>query len=261
VSTNSVPPALDEEAGHAGRFAGRVVLVTGGGGGIGQACGRWFSARGAHVVLADLDATACADAALASGAAAGVQLDVTDEQEVDTMLSALRASYGPVGVLVNAAGLAGSGGVESMPVAAWRQVLDVNLTGTFLVCRAAIPHLRELGSGKIVNLSSVNARTGGNELSGAAYAASKAGIEALTRHLAAALAPRVQVNAVAPGPVQTPMLARLDEPVLSGLIRAIPAGRFASPDEVAAAVGFLASPEADYVTGVTLQQNGGQWLG
>jgi NAD(P)-dependent dehydrogenase (short-subunit alcohol dehydrogenase family) len=197
----------------------------------------------------------------ASGAAAGVQLDVTDEQEVGTVLTALGASHGPVGVLVNAAGIVGSGGVEGMPAAAWRQVLDVNLTGTFLVCRAAIPQLRELGSGKIVNLSSVNARTGGNELSGAAYAASKAGIEALTRHLAAALAPQVQVNAVAPGPVQTPMLARLDEPVLSGLIRAIPAGRFASPDEVAGAVGFLASPEADYVTGVTLQQNGGQWLG
>lgn len=244
-----------------GTFAGRVVLVTGGCGGIGAACVRWFAARGAQVVLADLDAQACAQTARATCAAGGVRLDVTNELEVSAVLSAVRTEFGPVSVLVNSAGIVGSGSVEAMAAGAWRSVLETNLTGTFLVCQAAISQLREAGSGKIVNLSSVNARTGGNELSGAAYAASKAGIEALTRHLAIALAPQIQVNAVAPGPVQTPMLARLDETALAGLTRKIPAQRLASPEEVAGAVGFLASPDADYITGITLQQNGGQWLG
>lgn len=254
-----VAPRADCEPG--GQFAGRVILVTGGSGGIGRACGQWFACRGGQVVLADLDGPSCAASARAVGTVAGLQLDVTSEHDVDAVLSEVRARHGPVSVLVNAAGIVGSGAIESMPAAAWRRVLEVNLTGTFLVCRAAIPQLRELGAGKIVNLSSVNARTGGNELSGVAYAASKAGIEALTRHLAAHLAPHVQVNAIAPGPVRTPMLARLGEPALAALIAAIPAGRIADPGEIAAAVGFLASPEADYVTGVTLQQNGGQWLG
>lgn len=263
MSVNTAPaqPEARDVPAEPGSFAGRVVLVTGGGGGIGTACGRWFAARGARVVLADLDASACAEAARAMGAAGAVPLDVTDEHQVGAVLGALRAEFGPLGVLVNAAGAVGSGGVESMAAAAWRSVLETNLTGTFLVCRAAVSQLREVGSGKIVNLSSVNARTGGNELSGAAYAASKAGIEAFTRHLAIALAPRIQVNAVAPGPVQTPMLARLDEHVLAELIRKIPARRLASPEEVAGAVGFLASSDADFITGVTLQQNGGQWLG
>jgi NAD(P)-dependent dehydrogenase (short-subunit alcohol dehydrogenase family) len=237
------------------------VLVTGGSGGIGQACGRWFANRGADVILADLDAVACAHAAQAVRAAGATGLDVTNELEVRAVLDRVRAEHGLIGVLVNAAGIVGRGTVESMPAAAWRQVLDVNLTGTFLVCQTVIPQMRELGAGKIVNLSSVNARTGGNDLSGAAYAASKAGVEALTRHLAVALAPHVQVNAIAPGPVQTPMLARLTEPVLAQMVDAIPAGRVARPEEIAGAVGFLASSEADYITGVTLQQNGGAWLG
>jgi NAD(P)-dependent dehydrogenase (short-subunit alcohol dehydrogenase family) len=260
-ASHAQPQPGDIRAQPADAFTGRVILITGGCGGIGAACARWFVARGAQVILADLDSSACAQTARVTGASGGVRLDVTNEREVSTVLAAVRAECGPLSVLVNAAGVVGSGGVEAMAAAQWRSVLETNLTGTFLVCQAAISQLREFGSGKIVNLSSVNARTGGNELSGAAYAASKAGIEALTRHLAVALAPQVQVNAVAPGPVRTPMLARLDQPVLAELARKIPAGRLASPEEVAGAVGFLASPDADFITGITLQQNGGQWLG
>lgn len=244
-----------------GAFGGRVVLVTGGAGGIGRACGTWFAARGAHVVLGDLDAAAAEQAAEAVGASEAVELDVTDEGSVEAALDGVGRLHGPVGILVNAAGIVGAGDVTTMPPAEWRRVLDVNLTGTFLVTRATIPHLRRLARGKIVNLSSVNARTGGNRLSGAAYAASKAGIEAFTRHVALELAPSVQVNAVAPGPVMTPMLDRLDEDDLAALIAAIPAKRVASAEEVAELVGFLASPAADFVTGVTVAQNGGQWIG
>jgi 3-oxoacyl-[acyl-carrier protein] reductase len=242
-------------------FDGRVVLVTGGAGGIGRACGSWFAVRGACVVLVDVDGAACDEAASAIGARDALGLDVTDEAGVESALQAVDRRHGPVGVLVNAAGIVGAGGVESMSVDAWRRVLDVNLTGTFLVTRATIPHLRRRGGGKIVNLSSVNARTGGNRLSGAAYAASKAGVEALTRHLALELAPSIQVNAVAPGPVLTAMLRRLDDAALAALAATIPAGRVATAEEVAEVVGFLASPAADFVTGVAVAQNGGQWVG
>lgn len=242
-------------------FAGHVVLITGGAGGIGRACAAWFARSEAVVVLADLDPGACADAATLTGAVTGRRLDVTDESEVDLFFRSVRDTYGPVQILVNAAGVVGTGSIETMPSKSWRHVLEVNLTGTFLVTRAAIPHLRHVGKGKIINFSSVNARTGGSALSGGAYAASKAGVEALTRHLAVALAPSIQVNAVAPGPVLTPMLERLDTLALEALLDTIPAARAATANEVAELVGFLASPAADYITGATVQQNGGQWLG
>ena len=148
-----------------------------------------------------------------------------------------------------------------MPLSDWRRVIDANLTGAFLVARQAIPGMRALGRGKIAYLSSVNARTGGNELSGAAYAAAKSAIEALTRHLARHLAPTIQVNAVAPGPVQTGMLSRLTAAELDHLVEAIPAGRCATAEEIAETIGFLCSPAASYITGITVDQNGGQWLG
>jgi NAD(P)-dependent dehydrogenase (short-subunit alcohol dehydrogenase family) len=241
--------------------SGGVVLVTGGAGGIGRACGAWFAARRHRVVLSDIDNDAAAAAAAAVGAAAGLRLDVTDEGEVGSLLRAVERTQGPVRIVINAAGVVGPGRLETMSAASWRRVLEVNLTGTFLVCREAIPQLRACGTGKIVNFSSVNARTGGNALSGAAYAASKAGIEALTRHLARLLAPEIQVNAVAPGPVLTPMLARLDDEAVAELVRSIPAGRVATAAEVAEVVGFLASSAADYLTGTTINQSGGQWLG
>lgn len=247
--------------GKAGKPNPRVVFVTGGAGGIGRACGSWFCTCGDTVVLADLDDRGAAEAAAEIGASWGVALDVTDEEQVEAVTDEIRVRHGPIEVLVNAAGIVGEGAVEAMPVAAWRRVIDVNLTGTFLVTKSAMPQLRERGRGKIVNLSSVNARTGGNRLSGAAYAASKAGIEALTRHLATELAPSVQVNAVAPGPVMTPMLERLTVEEMEQLVAAIPGGRVADAREVAEVVGFLASSSADYITGATVNQNGGLWLG
>lgn len=237
------------------------MLVTGGAGGIGRASGAWFSSRGAAVVLADA-ADRVHGTARDVGAARGVVVDVTHETQVADMVHDVVAELGSLDVVVQAAGCTGKGPVASMEAAAWREVVDVNLTGAFLVAKAAIPALRRSeGGGRMVHCSSVNAHTGGNELSGAAYAAAKAGLEALTRHLAVHLAPHVQVNAVAPGPVATGMLARLSEAEIDALAAGIPAGRVAQAEEVAALIGFLCSPEAAYITGTVVHQNGGRWTG
>ena len=186
-------------------------------------------------------------------------MDVTEESSVEGGLAAVYAAWGQVDVLVHTAGAVGSGALVDIATDEWDRVLRLNLTGAFLVARATIPRLAV--PAKMVFLSSVNARTGGNELSGAAYAAGKAGVEALTRHLARVLAPGVQVNAVAPGPVRTAMLARLTESEMAALVSQIPAGRVAEPGEVADLIGYLCSPSAGYVTGAVIPQNGGQWIG
>jgi len=234
--------------------------VCGGAGGIGAACADWFGAHDASVILIDRDEAALAEVAGRTGAAA-LAADLTDPAAVAAAFASVGAEHGRVAVLVNAAGAAGHGAFGEVDVAQWREVLDLNLSSAFLAAQAAAPALLAGGWGKIVNLSSVNARTGGNDLSGVAYAVAKAGVEALTRHLARALAPTVQVNAVAPGPVRTPMLARLRSEQIDELVRSIPAGRIAEPAEIAATIGFLASRDADYVTGVVVDQNGGGWIG
>lgn len=245
----------------AGNGRARSVLVTGGAGGIGRACARWFSDRGERVTLADLDGATAAEVADELGAE-HAEIDVTDEAKVRACFAELRAAGRGLDVVVHTAGVVGGGALSEMSLADWQRVVDVSLTGAFLVAREAIPLLRSAAStpSKMVFLSSVNASTGGSALSGGAYAAAKAGIEGLTRHLARALAPVVEVNAVAPGPVRTPMLDRLSEQEIRTLVASIPAGRVATAEEVANAVGFLCAPGSTYITGTVLHQNGGQWM-
>jgi NAD(P)-dependent dehydrogenase (short-subunit alcohol dehydrogenase family) len=244
-----------------GACADERVLVIGGAGGIGAAVAGWFTARGATVCVADLTARLTAGDPATRSAASSVAIDICAETSVVEAFQIVQERHGAPSIVVNAAGVTGAGPVQSMSTEEWNRVLATNLTGCFLIARQVIPAMQSLGRGKLVFMSSVNARTGGNELSGAAYAAAKAGIEALTRHLARHLAPTIQVNAVAPGPVMTPMLARLTPAELDHLVSTIPAGRYASAEEIAETVGFLCSPSSDFITGVTLHQNGGQWMG
>lgn len=235
---------------------GRLVVVTGGAGAIGAAIRRAFDANGDRVV--GLDLTSGLDG---SGPVLGC--DVSDEASVERTFAELAEHHGSVEVLVNCAGMTGAGGVlEESPIV-WRRILDVNLTSAFLCARAVIPAMRARGGGKILNVASVNGRFGGSALSGPAYAASKGGLLTLTRFLAREHATdNIQVNAVAPGPHDTPMWEALDEARRTRILGMLPGGNGpGDPDDLAAAVVFLCSAQARYITGATLDVNGGQWMG
>lgn len=230
-----------------------VWLVTGGEGGIGRAIVRVAAASGARVVSVDIRSVDRSEEPLSS--LLRLVHDVTTP--ADPVFRALDDRFGRLDVLVNAAGGVGQGTAESTPMDEWRRLLELNLTSAFAFSRLAVPRLRA-SRGCIVNVSSTNGLTGGSPLSGPAYAAAKAGLVALTRNMARDLGPDgVRVNCVAPGPVDTPMLHRLSPDARESLRRSIPLGALGSPEDVAAVVRFLASPEARHLTGATLALSGG----
>jgi NAD(P)-dependent dehydrogenase (short-subunit alcohol dehydrogenase family) len=223
-----------------------VAIVTGAAQGLGAAIADAFEAAGARVARTDV-------------AAAEFALDVTDRASVERAVGEIAARIGEPTVLVNNAGINRVGPSESIEEERWQQVVDVNLTGTFRCCQVVGARMLAAGRGAIVNVASISAAVG---MPGrAAYCATKAGVVALTRVLAVEWAARgVRVNAVAPGYVGTPMIQQaLAEGLISaeGLAARTPVGRPATPAEIAAAVVFLAAPEAAYVTGETLTVDGG----
>jgi 3-oxoacyl-[acyl-carrier protein] reductase len=233
-------------------LTGRVVVVTGGAGAIGTAVRERFATAGDRPVGLDLRA---GDDVLAA--------DVADEASLAAAFAEIRARYGPPTVLVHAAGITGAGTVLDEAPETWRRILDVNLTSAYLCAREVIPDMRAAGGGRIVLVASVTGRFGGSRLSGPAYAVSKGGLLTLGRFLAREhAADDIQVNAVAPGPHDTPMWSALDETNRARMLAMIPGGRGPfDPADLAAAVVFLCSPEARSITGATLDVNGGQWMG
>ena len=246
-------------------FAGRVALVTGGAGGIGGAVAAMLAAHGAKVVAADLKGPE-----KLAPSALGVQplrLDVTRRDDVIRCFSEVTGALGRLDILVNVAGVVSMGSAEHLSETEWDRVIDINLKGTFLCCQAAIAPMKRQGSGRIINLGSVIGKNGGNprpwidpreqERAGnLAYGASKAGVHIMTAFLAKELAASgITVNAVAPGPVASSMTTNFPQ-TLKDLI---PVGRMGSAAEIAAAVLFLASPQASFITGEVLDVNGGIW--
>lgn len=229
----------------------RRIAVVGGASGIGAATARALAAKGDSVVILDRDAQAAAALAGAIGARA-LTLDVADAGSVARAFAALE---GPLHGLVVSSGVVDTGKLASLDPARWNEILAVNLTGVFLCCRAALPLLAE--GGRIVTLSSLAARTGG-VITGAAYAASKAGVEALTKSMAQELAPRaITVNCVSPGAIDTPMTAPHPAEQKARYDAIVPLRRHGRAEEVAAAILFLLSEEASYLTGAVIPVNGG----
>lgn len=234
----------------------KTVCVVGATGGIGAATCRLFAAQGHRMVLMDLATSPLKDLAAELGGTAQA-IDVADAASVEAAFAAARQETAGLDALVLASGVVEPAtALAQVTDEAWAQMLAINLTGVFLCCRAAVDWLRD--GGRIVTLSSNAARSGGLA-TGPAYAASKGGVEALTKALANQLAPRrITVNAVAPGATDTPMLDAHPPERIKAIAKLTPLGRIATAQDIAAAIAFLASHGAAHMTGVVLPVNGGQ---
>jgi NAD(P)-dependent dehydrogenase (short-subunit alcohol dehydrogenase family) len=245
-----------------GRLDGKVVVITGAGGGIGREAAVLFSAEGASVCVADVSADAGEETAAACREAFFQEVDVADPASVEAMYAAAADRYGGVDVLYNNAGImpADDASVLETEPDAWDRVLDVNAKGVYLCCRHGIPRLLERGGGSVINVASFVALVGA-ATSQIAYTASKGAVLSLTRELAVEFARRgVRVNALCPGPVETPLLLRLFEENPAAYERRrvhLPMGRLAKPREIALGALFLASDESSYVSGATFLVDGG----
>jgi 3-oxoacyl-[acyl-carrier protein] reductase len=245
----------------AGKLINRKAIVTGGARGIGGEIARAFAAEGADVVIADVLGEDVATPVLKSIADSGrrgllIRTDVSVEEQVTLMVDRAWQELGPIDILVNDAGTFSQYSFESLPVSEWDRVLSVNLRGVFLCCRQLVPRMLERGTGNIINVASQLGQIGGVEM--VHYSASKAGVIGLTKALAREVSTRgIRVNAIAPGPILTEMMAQETEEWAARKLAELPVGRFGQVEEVAPTAVFLASDESSYYVGQTLCPNGG----
>jgi 3-oxoacyl-[acyl-carrier protein] reductase len=247
-----------------GDLQGRIALITGGAQGIGRAIADELAEAGATILLADVNeaklAETVAEMESRGRSAAGFAINVANQESIKAGAKAIQEKFGKVEILVNNAGITRDNLALRMKPEDWNLVLNINLTGAFLLTQALLPKMLRNGWGRIVNIASVVGRTG--QAGQVNYAASKAGLIGFTRSLAREVASRgITVNAVAPGYIETPMTAVLSEEVTKAMMATIPLGRGGTPKDVAQAVKFLASDAASYITGHVLDVNGGMFMG
>jgi NAD(P)-dependent dehydrogenase (short-subunit alcohol dehydrogenase family) len=233
------------------RLAGRKIVITGAASGIGRATARLFIAEGAKVILVDRNKAALVKE---FGDQDGIiaEVDITRHEDIANVINAAAEQIGGIDGVINAAGIMITGPTEQVSPAVWRQVIDVNLSGSFFVIQACLPWLRRNAISTIVNIAS-GAGILPNAPGLAAYAASKGGVIALTKALAADLAPDIRVNCISPGMVDTPMADGFRTNVGNYALK-----RIAEPGEIAQALLFLTSSDASYITGATLAVDGGR---
>jgi NAD(P)-dependent dehydrogenase (short-subunit alcohol dehydrogenase family) len=246
------------------RLEGKKAIITGAGSGFGKQMALTFAREGADVLVADISLPAVKKTAHEVEAlgrkAIPTATDVGDESQVNEMATIARKELGKIDILVNNAGIAQFERIQDVSLDLWNELIRVNLTGTFLCSKAVIDHMIECGYGKIINLASIAGQTGRKV--GVAYAASKSGIIGITRTLALQVAEYgINVNAIAPGPVLTPLF-EVDSPeVLQRLTATVPFKRLGTPQDIANLVLFLASDEAEWITGEVIAINGGAFMG
>ena len=246
------------------RFQDQVAIITGGAKGIGRAVALAFIREGARVALVDVDKAGLAalweEIEKRGGQALPVPCDISMSSDVKEMVDQVLKTFGRIDVLVNNAGIIRRGTIETVTEEEWDRVIAINLKGTFNCCRAVIEPMKRQGCGKIVNVSSIAAKTG-DITSAPGYGSSKAGGDALMKTLARQLAPYgIRVNAVSPHAIETEMSAQWPEERRREIIASIPLGRLGRPEDVAEAVLFLASESASFITGEILDVNGGMLM-
>jgi NAD(P)-dependent dehydrogenase (short-subunit alcohol dehydrogenase family) len=237
----------------------RAAVVTGGGAGIGLAIARRLAASGARLSIWDRDEAALAAAARALGAGTHtVRVDVSDETDVCLARDEAIRALGRIDALVCSAGITGPNTTTwEYPVQAWKQVLDINLTGVFLCNRALVPHLQANGYGRIVNIASIAGKEGNPNAS--AYSASKAGVVSLTKSLGKELAKTgIRVNCVTPAAVKTGMFDQMTQAHIDFMLSKIPMGRFGEVEEIAALVAWLCTEDCSFSTGAVFDLSGGR---
>ncbi len=236
---------------------GRVAVVTGGAQGIGLAVAQRLVQSGARVALWDRDAKLAQDSADSVGGRA-FPVDVSDWASVEAAAGATAEALGPVDVLVTSAGIAGSNGkVVDYDPSEWRRVIEVNLTGTFLCCRAVLPQMQDQGYGRIVTIASIAGKEGNPNA--AAYSASKAGVIALTKSLGKEHAgENIAINCVTPAAARTQIFDQLSEEFIAYMLSKIPRGRFLELTEAASLIGWLCSEENSFTTGAVFDLSGGR---
>ncbi len=239
-------------------LTGHVAIVTGAATGIGESIARRLAAAGALVGIADLDVAGTSDVAGSIEGAFPLVVDITRPEEIAAGVEKTIREHGKIDILVNNAGIAGKAApVWEYSDGEWANVLNINLNGTFYFCRAVIPHMKERKYGRIVNIASIAGKEGNPFMS--AYSASKGAVIALTKSLAKEVAADgVCINSVTPAVIRTQILDQLTEAQVAYMVQRIPMGRTGKPEEIAAVVHFLSSPDCSFVTGQCYDASGGR---